>query len=158
MKRVQSFFVPGRLPGNNEILRILGGKFGQTGYGNLKEQIEKSVGQYAWLNKVEPVQENCSIIFLWHETNKKRDNDNVRGLATKFIIDGLVNCDVFYNDGWRWISGGFIDKFKVNSENPGVEIFILEGKTINVDFDKLRAEKTNKPLNFKTNGGKPITI
>ena len=64
------------------------------------------------------------IAFTWYEPNKKRDKDNI-AFAKKFIFDALVENNVIPNDGWKNIDS-FSDSFKVDAQNPRVEVEIME--------------------------------
>jgi len=152
MKRIQYFEIPGKPPSTNEVLSLLYGKWGPDKYGALKEQWEKSVCDYAFLHNVKPVEEACALIFVWHEENKRRDHDNVAGMSTKFILDGLRASPVFGNDGWKWVNGGILHKtILAVDKKPKVGVWILEGIPIDVNFGKLREQIWNTPLKFKAN-------
>lgn len=63
--------------------------------------------------------------YTWVEPNRRRDLDNVSSFGRKVIQDALVECGVLENDGWKNIVG-FSDKFKVDKENPRIEVRIME--------------------------------
>ena len=58
----------------------------------------------------------------WHTKDKKKDPDNV-AFAKKFILDGMVKAGLLKNDGRKQIIG-FSDSFKVDKNNPRVDITI----------------------------------
>ena len=152
MKRIQYFEIPGKPPSTNEVLSLLYGKWGADKYGSLKEEWEKKVCDYAFLHNVKPVEEACALIFVWHEENKRRDHDNVAGMSTKFILDGLRASPVFGNDGWKWVNGGILHKtILAVDKKPKVGVWIMEGIPIDVNFGKLREQIWNTPLKFKAN-------
>ena len=152
MKRIQYFEIPGKPPSTNEVLSLLYGKWWPDKYGSLKEEWEKRVCDYAFLHNVKPVEEACALIFVWHEENKRRDHDNVAGMSTKFILDGLRASPVFGNDGWKWVNGGILHKtILAVDKKPKVGVWILEGIPIDVNFGKLREQIWNTPLKFKAN-------
>lgn len=62
------------------------------------------------------------------EKNKRRDLDNISSFGRKVIQDALVNCHVLKNDGWEQICG-FSDEFRIDAENPRIEVRILEVET-----------------------------
>lgn len=70
------------------------------------------------------IKEPVFVNFSWHEPNKKRDLDNIAA-AKKFIFDALQYYGVLKNDGWAYVSG-FTDHFFVDSENPRVEVILME--------------------------------
>lgn len=152
MKRIQYFEIPGKPPSTNEVLSLLHGKWGPDKYGSLKEEWEKRVCDYAFLHNVKTVEEACALIFVWHEENKRRDHDNVAGMSTKFILDGLRASPVFGNDGWKWVNGGILHKtILAVDKKPKVGVWILEGIPIDVNFGKLKEQIWNTPLKFKAN-------
>lgn len=63
--------------------------------------------------------------YTWYEKNRKRDKDNISSFGRKVIQDGLVKAGVLKNDGWREIEG-FSDRFRVDEQNPRVEVEIVE--------------------------------
>lgn len=65
-----------------------------------------------------------TVHFTWICKNKKKDPDNI-AFAKKFILDGLVKAGVLENDGWKHIKG-FTDMFKVDKDNPRVEVWLEE--------------------------------
>jgi len=152
MKRIQYFEIPGKPPSTNEVLSLLYGKLGPDKYGSLKEEWEKKVCDYAFLHNIKQVEEACALIFVWHEENKRRDHDNVAGMSTKFILDGLRASPVFGNDGWKWVNGGILHKtILAVDKKPKVGVWILEGIPIDVNFGKLKEHIWNTPLKFKAN-------
>lgn len=65
------------------------------------------------------------IRYCFYEPNRKRDLDNIAGVAHKFVQDSLVKCGVLENDGWDNIIG-FSDQFFLDRINPRIEIVIQE--------------------------------
>lgn len=63
--------------------------------------------------------------YTWYEKNKRRDLDNISSFGRKVIQDALVQAHVLQNDGWKNITG-FSDSFKVDADNPRIEIEIIE--------------------------------
>ena len=60
------------------------------------------------------------FVFTWYRANRRSDPDNI-AFAKKFILDAFVEVGIIKNDGWKWV-GGFIDEFRVDKDNPRVEI------------------------------------
>lgn len=58
--------------------------------------------------------------FTWYRKNKRTDPDNIV-FAKKFILDAMQLVGIIENDGWNQVAG-FIDDFKVDKDNPRVEI------------------------------------
>lgn len=65
------------------------------------------------------------VEYTWVEPNKRRDKDNISSFGRKVIQDSLVKSGVLQNDGWKEIVG-FSDRFKVDKENPRIEVKIRE--------------------------------
>jgi len=102
MRGSQQFFVPGPLPGMNEM--IAAAKSGR-GKGNAYSRMKKDwTGQVVLAirhARIKPMP-YAMIEFEWHEENKRRNPDNIAS-GKKFIIDGLVEAGVLENDGWKQI-------------------------------------------------------
>lgn len=62
--------------------------------------------------------------FTWYCKDKRKDPDGIVGMATKFILDGFIQAGLLENDGWKQIAG-FNHSFKVDKENPRVEVVVL---------------------------------
>lgn len=71
------------------------------------------------------IKEPVRITYEFYEPNKRRDLDNIAGVAHKFIQDALVKCHVLENDGWSNIVG-FEDHFFVDRHNPRIEVTLAE--------------------------------
>lgn len=114
-------WIPGPLPGMNEILDAAGGSGGRKrGYSSMKKAWTLAVKQHAQAARLPPFA-RAYFSFRWHERTRKRNPDNIAA-AHKFILDGLVAAKVLGNDGWGEIAG-WADTFQV-SDRPGVEVVI----------------------------------
>lgn len=114
--------VPGRLPSLNELLKVpKGDKFRAS---RLKKEAEKKI---TWCIKQQlrdvQIQGRVILHYTWYEPNRRRDLDNIAS-AHKFVQDALVTAGVLQGDGWRHVSG-FRDTFRVDKDNPRVEITIV---------------------------------
>lgn len=87
----------------------------------------EQVVKYAIYEQLHGVQIAAPVMmdYTWVEPNKRRDLDNISSFGRKVIQDALVECGVLKNDGWKEIRG-FSDSFKVDKENPGIEVEIKE--------------------------------
>lgn len=65
------------------------------------------------------------MAYTWIEPNRRRDLDNISSFGRKVIQDALVETGVLKNDGWKEICG-FSDSFKVDKEEPRIEVEIRE--------------------------------
>ncbi|MAH51419.1 hypothetical protein CMI37_36725 [Candidatus Pacearchaeota archaeon] len=123
------FFIPGPLPGLNEIMNVARG----TKRGNLTAARQKAEWTYRvagyihlTMNQTKKVQFTGAVFieFTWYEKNKRRDPDNIAS-AKKFLMDGMVRSGLICDDTWRYISG-FSDKWVVNKTQPGVYVVVRE--------------------------------
>jgi Holliday junction resolvase RusA-like endonuclease len=116
----QQFFIPGRLPGMNDILQAA--KLRKP-YMRIKKQLTDMIAQLALEGDVKPYESSVCITFQWIEQNRKRDPDNICAGA-KFVLDGLVKAGIIKSDGFKYVKT-ISSSFQINKEHPGV-IVILE--------------------------------
>ena len=121
--REQSFTIPGRLHGMNEIIdacrrnRFAGAE-------------EKRVQQAICLSairehRVQPVQSYPVMVNIeWVEPNSKRDPDNISA-AKKFVFDALQDAGVLRNDSMKEV-GKIRESFAVDKASPRVRVTIQE--------------------------------
>ena len=116
--------IPGRLDNLNDFIRA--DKVNRYKGGELKKKNEAVVSIYIrkCLRDVH-ISKKVFMEYLWVEKNKRRDLDNVSSFGRKVIQDALVNCNILKNDGWEQIAG-FTDTFRVDSNNPHIEVRIRE--------------------------------
>ena len=65
--------------------------------------------------------------YLFCETDRRRDHDNVSAFFHKVFQDSLVKAGLLENDGWNEIEG-YRDDFTVDKHNPRIEVLIFERK------------------------------
>ena len=117
----QTLWIPGRLPGLNEVInQNRGNKFAGA---KTKKKLTNDIAVLAKA-QLKPCSEGCKITFIWFEPNRKRDPDNIAS-AKKFILDGLVKAGILENDGWKQVKW-FVDFFEVEKSNPGVRVKLAE--------------------------------
>jgi len=128
----QSFFIPVRLPGLNDIILAKGQYYGKGNkrfekYQAMKREYESLIISFVQLNNIKPVK-RAHFKFIWVEKDKRRDPDNIAA-ARKFILDALVTCGVLSGDGWKQIAG-WIDTFTVaeGKQQPGVGVTLWADK------------------------------
>jgi hypothetical protein len=117
----QHFFIPGPLPGLNEILKLANQRRGTwNAYNDLKQEWGTTIQRYIRQARLRPVVGPAFFTFLWREANRRRDLDNI-AVARKFVLDALVEIEILENDGWRHVLG-WADSFIVEPAAPGVEV------------------------------------
>lgn len=123
------FIIPGKLPGLNDYLKAERSFSKKHSCGNdMKQQCQMLISNAIRTQlKRLAIKVPVSIEYRFYEPNRKRDLDNIAGVAHKYIQDSLVKCGVLENDGWQNITG-FSDKFYVDKHNPRIEV------TINTDI------------------------
>ena len=120
---VLRFFVPGPLPGLNEVLASAKGYGGRGfGYAKLKRQWTQTIALHILAAGIKHV-DRARFEFRWVERDRKRDPDNVAAGGRKLCLDSLVLAKVLNNDGWGQVLG-WTDSFEVGA-NPGVEVTII---------------------------------
>ena len=117
------FFIPGRLPGLNDYTAA--NRYNRYAGAKMKKDTEEIVitcikNDLKGLEIKKPI----FMRYTWIEKNKRRDLDNIC-FARKFIQDSLVEVGVLENDGWKNIVG-FEDCFKVDKDQPGVLVEMVE--------------------------------
>lgn len=116
--------IPGEMPGMNEMIDAAKkGKRGYQPYATMKKENTEIV---TWRAKKVSKKRRIYLDITWYCRNKKRDPDNIAA-AVKFIWDGLVQAGIIGNDGWAE-NGGWSNKFKIDKNNPRIEIEIKEAE------------------------------
>ena len=120
----QELWIPGPLPGINELIGAAKGA-GGTGaaYSRIKRQWGETVWAYAKQARLKRVYGPVDVHFVWREKNKRRDLDNICGGGQKLILDGLVKAGVLENDGWEHVAS-IEHRFQVDAKNPGVLVHV----------------------------------
>lgn len=117
-----TLWIPGRLPGLNELIAAAKGA-GGTGraYSRLKRDWTNTIHLLARAAKLGRAPTPAFLRFVWVEPNRRRDPDNFCAGGRKLLLDGLVAAGVFSDDGWDEIAG-WRDEWQIGS--PGVRIVI----------------------------------
>lgn len=126
------FIIKGTLPGLNEYLkaerkfyRNANGRATSSG-NEMKRDYQMLISNAIRLQlKKLKIKKPIYLSYYYYEPNRKRDHDNVAGVAHKFIQDALVQCGIIENDGWDNIVG-FSDQFFLDRHNPRIEVVIQE--------------------------------
>lgn len=125
-----TFFIPGPLPGMNEIIDAARGK--KMAAARQKEIWTVRVGNYVDLKMNQTgfkgFPGSVFSSYLWQEPNRRRDPGNIIS-GMKFVEDGMVKAGLITGDGWKQIAG-FQHKWIVDKKNPGVIVTVtsVEGR------------------------------
>lgn len=117
----QTLWVPGPLPGLNEVIAAAKG-FGGRGiaYARMKREWTHLVKNRAIAERLKPVS-RAHFAFRWQCGDRRHNPDNIAA-AKKFILDGLVVAGVIANDGWNEVAG-FSDDWTL-AGRVGVQVTI----------------------------------
>ena len=136
---METFEIPGRLPGMNEIITAAKSHYGK--YSSMKKKYTKLVVDSC--RKIGP-HNSVYLEITWYVPNLKRDPDNIAA-GVKFIFDGLVDAGVIpkdtiaYNRGWK------NDDFILDRDNPRVVVKIFErGKPLDLKKYGKKSKKKKK--------------
>lgn len=117
----QTFEIPGRLPGLNEIVNSArSNRF--AGAKQKKEETERCAFYAMPLN---PFNVPIVLKIRWIEPNMRRDVDNISGGA-KFILDGLVMAGKIPDDSRRWVQGLSHEFAWPDAIHPRIEVSIYD--------------------------------
>lgn len=114
---IQSFFLPGRLPGANDIMsrhRMV--------YARLKNEWGLTISRCIIVAKLKRMG-YCRIEFLWQEPNNRRDDDNVI-FGKKFVLDALKDTKIIQDDRRKFVHST-TDRVIVDPANPGVTVTLI---------------------------------
>ena len=114
----QTFFVPGPLPGANDIIR----KHHMV-YSTLKSRWGLTIARCIIVAKLKRVQA-CTIHFLWQERHNRRDDDNIM-FGQKFVLDALRDTRIIPDDRRQFVHS-LTHRITIDPTNPGVWVRIEE--------------------------------
>jgi Holliday junction resolvase RusA-like endonuclease len=130
------FFIPGPLPGLNEIIAASKKRIPWLSKGK-KQVYEYSKMKSEWTDRVathfleqykrpeRPFQNPVEISFLFIEPNRKRDPDNVFA-GMKFILDSLVKVGVLQDDSQKYVKSISCSIGPSDKNKPCVFVVIKE--------------------------------
>lgn len=119
-----TFFIPGPLPGLNEMIAAAKGCGGRgRRYAATKARWTQTCALHALAAGLKPHSlARARFAFRWVEEHRRRNPDNVAAGGRKLIFDGLVTAKILPNDGWKEIAG-WDDTFEVG-DRPGVHVTV----------------------------------
>lgn len=106
-----------KLPSLNDYIRICRGNKYEAA--KFKRDTEAEIGLF--LAKLPRFEKPVKLHFLWIESSKRRDFDNV-AFAKKFILDALVKKGKLKDDNRKCVTG-FTDSFSYGKENKVIVYF-----------------------------------
>ena len=119
------FTIEGTLPSLNDYIRA------ERGNKHIAARMKKDNQTYIVYSiqkaKIRKAKGPVRISYTYYEPTRRRDLDNVAAIAHKFIQDALVAAGVLKNDNWDWVVG-FSDEFRIDNNNPRIEVEIEEVK------------------------------
>lgn len=105
-EQINGFTIRGRLPSLNDYINACRTHWSKGA--QLKEQTETDI---IWQIKaargrglVHPVSGPVVVSFEWHESDKRRDLDNIYS-AKKYILDAMQRAGIISNDNRRHVVG-----------------------------------------------------
>ncbi len=121
----QTLWIPGPLPGLNEIINSKRSRWGGNadGYSALKKKWNQKIALASRVAKLSPVKA-ARFVYEIREVNKRRDPSNIVSAVLKLVEDGLICAGILSNDGWKQVLG-YTVRWCV-SDNPGVMLRIEE--------------------------------
>lgn len=129
----QTLFIPGPLPGMNEIIDAKGnvakvaGRGGKRwdAYADMKRAIGAKVALLARASGFKKITTPAVFLFEVREPDMRRDPDNFCSGAEKCIFDALQEAGLLENDGWKQVKA-ISRTWSVSKLAPGVLLTVLE--------------------------------
>lgn len=120
---IQTFFIPGRLPGLNEIILASTQRRGKgNAYSAMKKAWGREIGLIARMTGFQPI-ERGHFMFHHYEKDRRRDPDNFIAGAQKLILDALVSEELLPGDGWKQVLSIDHD-WEVRAADDGVQLTV----------------------------------
>lgn len=121
--RTHRFVIQGRLPSLNDYIRAE--RSGYHAANNMKQECQQQIISAARCARLRRIKKPVYIVYTFFEKNRRRDKDNVAGVAHKFVQDGLVQAGILSGDGWDYVTG-FQDNFYIDGKNPRILVELIE--------------------------------
>ncbi len=148
---IQALWIPGRLPGLNEIIDAAGTRKGTwNAYMSMKQKWGLNIATHA-RGQGFAAFEHGHFTYLFQEPNHRRDPSNVIAGGVKLIEDALQEAGLLKNDGWGEVLS-IRPYYLVNAnggaaETAGVSLFITQDEPLSFEeavheHDKNRRKAT----------------
>ena len=146
---MQRLWIPGPLPGLNEILdaRMVQGiqrRGGKGTYSAMKRKWTEVIALQTMAQKLKGI-ETTRFTYLFYEAHNRRDPSNVFGGGIKLIEDALITAQLLDNDGRKHVHE-IRPHVTTRKERPGVSVFF---GTVTMDMEQalmLDGEADKVPL------------
>lgn len=127
----QRLWVPGPLPGLNELINSRGAASRYANpWATAKKKWHSTVGLLARHQGLKPFGP-CCWTYLFVEKTRQRDKMNIASAATKLIEDSLKENGYIPNDGWDEVLD-YRHHFIVSRQEPGV-LLVLQSSLLGFD-------------------------
>ena len=120
---IYRFVIDERLPSLNEYIRAE--RSGWQAANSMKHKYENIISACARRSHLRQIVKPVRIRYTFYEKDRRRDKDNVSGIAHKLVQDALVKSGILINDSWDYVAG-FSDEFQVDKKKPRIEVEIIE--------------------------------
>lgn len=124
---VNEFVIMGRLPGLNDYTDACRSHWSKGA--RMKRQVEEDIGWHILAargaHKLRPVHGPVSLSIEWHESDQRRDFDNIVS-AKKFILDAMQKMGIIPNDNRKHVRA--ISNEVVDDDKDFVVVRIYEVK------------------------------
>jgi hypothetical protein len=117
-------FIPGRMPGLNEIIALRAQKW-KGAYSEVKRTWTETIVALVQAAGLPTFPRGACLDYTAREPDKRRDPGNVFGGIDKFVSDALVKAGVLKNDGWKGVLG-LRFRWELNRDAPGVLVRLSE--------------------------------
>lgn len=147
---MQRLWIPGPLPGMNEIIDARMRSSWQpnqrgrrwNAYSDMKKMWGERIGLLAQSQRFRPI-ENGFFTYLCYEKDRHRDPSNLVAGAVKLIEDALKDTQLLPNDGWAQVLG-YVGHWHVQPSMPGVTLFVHEEMLLTKETALLLDEEARK--------------
>lgn len=113
---MQRLWIPGKLPGLNQLL----GKHHHA-YNRTKRALAEEIHLLARAQGFRAL-EKAHFLFVHHERARNRDPDNFCGGVQKIVLDALVEAKLLPQDGWKNVLS-LSHSWLLDPKKPGIEVF-----------------------------------